>query len=215
MQDHARRDAGRDAEAGTEPKRTRRTGANKATTGGTTNERELLTPARAGASFRVCCGLNRDGIRTRKWTDREGVERYATEIHVTPYGGAITFLDGKRDSDERTPSRPPEAAPAPTWTTTSRLALAGSSARTIPRRPTRPRPAETPALPGPPALEPIMYDRTPESPFPDICRTGRMFVTPCCTAGVFEFRADSTPTWPGMTGRPRGLARSRTSTTRV
>jgi len=46
-------------------------------------------------------------IRTRKWTDREGVERYATEIHVTPYSGAITFLDSKRDGDDRTPSRQP------------------------------------------------------------------------------------------------------------
>ncbi len=44
-------------------------------------------------------------IRTRKWTDREDVERYSTEIHVTPYGGAITFLDNKRDGDDRTPSR--------------------------------------------------------------------------------------------------------------
>ena len=46
-------------------------------------------------------------IRTRKWTDRESVERYATEIHVTPYGGAITFLDSKSYNDERTPRREP------------------------------------------------------------------------------------------------------------
>ncbi len=49
-------------------------------------------------------------IRTRKWTDREGVERYATEIHVTPHGGAITFLDSKRDGDDRAPSRQPANA---------------------------------------------------------------------------------------------------------
>ncbi len=48
-------------------------------------------------------------IRTRKWTDREGVERYATEIHVT-YGGTITFLDSKRDGDDRAPSRQPASA---------------------------------------------------------------------------------------------------------
>lgn len=46
-------------------------------------------------------------IRTRKWTDREGVERFATEIHVTSYGGAITFLDSKRDNDDREPCRTP------------------------------------------------------------------------------------------------------------
>ena len=51
-------------------------------------------------------------IRTRKWTDREGIERYATEIHVTPYSGAITFLDSRRDSDERAPSRQPATAGA-------------------------------------------------------------------------------------------------------
>ena len=49
-------------------------------------------------------------IRTRKWTDREGVERYATEIHVTGYNSAISFLDSKRDNDERTPSRQPATA---------------------------------------------------------------------------------------------------------
>ncbi len=49
-------------------------------------------------------------IRTRKWTDREGMERFATEIHVTPYGGAISFLDSKRDNDERAPSRQPAMA---------------------------------------------------------------------------------------------------------
>ena len=37
-----------------------------------------------------------------------------------------------------------------------------------------------------------MRDHTPAPLFPDTCRTGRMFVTPCCTAGVFKFRADST-----------------------
>ena len=36
-----------------------------------------------------------------------------------------------------------------------------------------------------------MYDRTPEPPFPDACRTGRKFISPCCTAGVLEFRADN------------------------
>ena len=49
-------------------------------------------------------------IRTRKWTDRESVERYATEIHVTPYNGTITFLDGRRDNDERVPRPQPANA---------------------------------------------------------------------------------------------------------
>ena len=37
-------------------------------------------------------------LRTRKWTDRDGVERYTTEIAVTP-GCQIQFLE---KSDERT-----------------------------------------------------------------------------------------------------------------
>jgi hypothetical protein len=34
-------------------------------------------------------------------------------------------------------------------------------------------------------------DRTAEPPFPNCARTGRAFITPCCTAGVFEFLIDS------------------------
>ena len=32
-----------------------------------------------------------------------------------------------------------------------------------------------------------MSERTPEPPFPDACRTGRTFITPCCTASTHEF----------------------------
>ena len=49
-------------------------------------------------------------IRTRKWTDSDGIERYGTEIHVTPYNGVITFLDSRREGDERAP--PPQSAGA-------------------------------------------------------------------------------------------------------
>jgi hypothetical protein len=34
-----------------------------------------------------------------------------------------------------------------------------------------------------------MTERTREPPFPDACRTGRAFITPCCTASIREFRA--------------------------
>jgi len=37
-----------------------------------------------------------------------------------------------------------------------------------------------------------MHDRTPEPPFPDACRTGRKFISLCCTASVSEFLADGT-----------------------
>ena len=51
-------------------------------------------------------------IRTRQWTDSEGIERYGTEIHLTPYNGTITFLDSRRDADARTPHHAPEDAGA-------------------------------------------------------------------------------------------------------
>lgn len=37
-----------------------------------------------------------------------------------------------------------------------------------------------------------MSDRTKEPPFTDTTRTGRAFISPCCTAGVYEFLVDGT-----------------------
>ena len=34
-------------------------------------------------------------IRTRKWQDQSGADRYGTEIHLTSYTGTLTFLDRK------------------------------------------------------------------------------------------------------------------------
>ena len=48
---------------------------------------------------------------TTKWTDNAGVERYSTEIHLTPYNGVLTFLDSKK-ADERA-SRPNGAGAPP------------------------------------------------------------------------------------------------------
>ena len=44
-------------------------------------------------------------LETRKWTDREGIERYTTEIVLRPYSGELILLDRK---DEAPPA---EAAP--------------------------------------------------------------------------------------------------------
>ena len=38
-------------------------------------------------------------LRTRKWQDTEGHDRYSTEIHLTPYNGVLTFLDSRRDGE--------------------------------------------------------------------------------------------------------------------
>lgn len=39
-------------------------------------------------------------LQTRKWTDKEGVERYSTEIVLQQYRGEITLLDSKGDREE-------------------------------------------------------------------------------------------------------------------
>jgi single-strand DNA-binding protein len=34
-------------------------------------------------------------LQTRKWTDKDGVERYSTEIVIQGFNGSLTMLDGK------------------------------------------------------------------------------------------------------------------------
>jgi len=41
-------------------------------------------------------------LRTRKWQDQSGADRYSTEIHVTQYNGTLTSLDARKD-DARAP----------------------------------------------------------------------------------------------------------------
>ena len=43
------------------------------------------------------------GLQTRKWTDKDGKDRYSTEVVLQAYGGVLTMLDGK--SDNAPPSR--------------------------------------------------------------------------------------------------------------
>lgn len=52
-----------------------------------------------GSKVYVCGSL-----QTRKWSDKDGVEKYSTEVVLQGFGGELTMLDGngggKRDSDE-------------------------------------------------------------------------------------------------------------------
>jgi len=43
-------------------------------------------------------------LKTRKWTDDNGVDRYVTEIHLGTFNGTLTFLDSKRDGENRASS---------------------------------------------------------------------------------------------------------------
>lgn len=40
-------------------------------------------------------------LRTRKWQDQSGNDRYSTEIIVGGFGGILTMLDGKQDGGQR------------------------------------------------------------------------------------------------------------------
>jgi single-strand DNA-binding protein len=36
-------------------------------------------------------------LETRKWTDKDNVERYSTEVVLRPYSGELIMLDGRKD----------------------------------------------------------------------------------------------------------------------
>ena len=41
-------------------------------------------------------------LQTRKWQDRDGNDRYSTEVVVPAFGGRVVFLNTKGGSDDRT-----------------------------------------------------------------------------------------------------------------
>lgn len=49
-------------------------------------------------------------LQTRKWIDKDGVEKYSTEVVLQGFGGSLVMLDsrdgGKTESAERAPSKP-------------------------------------------------------------------------------------------------------------
>ena len=53
-------------------------------------------------------------LQTRKWQDKDGQDRYSTEIVLQRFRGELTLLDSKRD-DDAPPASPtrPRQAPAP------------------------------------------------------------------------------------------------------
>lgn len=40
-------------------------------------------------------------LQTRKWTDKDGNDRYTTEVVLSGFGAEMIMLDGKRDDDDR------------------------------------------------------------------------------------------------------------------
>src|SRR5271170_1477868 len=52
-------------------------------------------------------------IRTRKWQDKDGVDRYSTEIQLSTFNGTLTFLDRKPEGEaDPQPDEAPAAEPA-------------------------------------------------------------------------------------------------------
>ena len=49
-------------------------------------------------------------LETRKWTDKDGQEKYSTEVVLRPYRGELTMLDGA--SGGRSMSGPSDEAPS-------------------------------------------------------------------------------------------------------
>jgi single-strand DNA-binding protein len=43
-------------------------------------------------------------LQTRKWTDKDGAEKYSTEIVLQRFKGELTLLDGKKDGGETAPA---------------------------------------------------------------------------------------------------------------
>jgi single-strand DNA-binding protein len=50
-------------------------------------------------------------LQTRKWTDKDGVERAVTEIVLQKFRGEIQLLDGKDDGDDAPAARPVRERP--------------------------------------------------------------------------------------------------------
>lgn len=53
-------------------------------------------------------------LQTRKWTDKDGIEKYSTEIVVGKFKGELTMLGGgeKRDAGGYNPDNPPPSQSA-------------------------------------------------------------------------------------------------------
>jgi single-strand DNA-binding protein len=51
-------------------------------------------------------------LETRKWTDRDGIERYTTEVVLRPYSGELVLLDRKDEAAEAAPDSEDESPAA-------------------------------------------------------------------------------------------------------
>ena len=53
-------------------------------------------------------------LQTRKWQDKDGADRYSTEVVLQGFNATLTMLDGRGEGDAGTSAPPPrERKPAP------------------------------------------------------------------------------------------------------
>lgn len=50
-------------------------------------------------------------LQTRKWTDKDGTDRYQTEVVISRFKGELTMLDTRSSSNSTTNEAPRQAAP--------------------------------------------------------------------------------------------------------
>lgn len=52
-------------------------------------------------------------LRTRKWTDQSGVEKYTTEVTIDRFKGDLTLLDSRGNSGDNSAPASPQPKPQP------------------------------------------------------------------------------------------------------
>ncbi|SYF43577.1 single-stranded binding protein [Klebsiella pneumoniae] len=76
-------------------------------------------------------------LRSRKWTDQSGLEKYVTEV-VVNVGGTMQMLGGRRESQPQSdPQTPP---PATSGAAKGKGKAAGKKSNTAPQPPAQPDP---------------------------------------------------------------------------
>jgi single-strand DNA-binding protein len=51
-------------------------------------------------------------LETRKWTDKDGVEKYSTEVALRPFKGELVMLDSRTPIEQEDVDRPENPEPA-------------------------------------------------------------------------------------------------------
>ena len=49
-------------------------------------------------------------LQTRKWTDKDGIEKYSTEVVLQGFNSTLTMLDGRSSGDDAPANSAPQAA---------------------------------------------------------------------------------------------------------